>query len=78
MSDRERALRELIGQLTKKDASDVGPEDDLARELGFDSLTGLRILAGIEEHFGMRFPDDQLSEFRTIKKLLDFIEEGGS
>ncbi len=78
MSERERALRALIGRLTKKDASEVGSEDDLVRELGFDSLTGLRILAGVEKHFDVHFPDDELSEFRTIKKLMDFIGEQGS
>jgi acyl carrier protein len=76
MSEREQALRALIGRLTKQDTSSVGLEDDLLAELGFDSLTGLRILAGVEKHFDIQLPDDRLSEFRTIKKLMDFIEEG--
>jgi len=75
MREREQALRALIGRLTKQDASEVGLEGDLVRELDFDSLTALRILAGIEKHFEVQFPDDRLSEFRTIKTLMDFIED---
>jgi len=75
MNEQERELRALIGRLANGDASGVGIEDDLVRELGFDSLTGLRILAAVEQHFDVRFPDDKLSDLRTIKSIMGFIKE---
>jgi len=70
---REQILRELIGRIAPK--ADIGfdLEDDLVRELGLDSLAGLRVLAAVEKRFGVRFPDDRLGEYRTMRQLLDFI-----
>ena len=47
------------------------------RELGLDSLAALRLLAAVEKRFGVRFPDERLAEFRTLRKLLDFIAQHG-
>jgi acyl carrier protein len=72
-NDREQRLREVLGQVSRKDMSQVGPDDDLVRELGLDSLAALRMLAAVEKHFKVRFPDDRLSEFRTLRKIDDFL-----
>ena len=49
-------------------------DDDLARELAIDSLAGLRVLAAVEKRFDVRFPDERLSELRTLRQLLDCID----
>ena len=33
----------------------------------------LRLLAAVEKRFGVRFPDDRLGEFRTLRQLRDYI-----
>jgi acyl carrier protein len=55
------------------DLNSIGLDDDLVRVLGLDSLAALRLLATVEKRFGVRFPDERLAEFRTLRQLRDFI-----
>jgi len=71
----ESDLRELLSEMSGKDAWAVEADADLVRELGLDSLAGLRMLARIESHFDMRFPDERLSEIRTVRQILAVIEK---
>lgn len=74
--NRERAeleLRVLLKAMTSADVSKLRLDDDLIHELGFDSLAALRILAAVEMHFHVRFPDDRLAEFRSLRQVLEFV-----
>jgi acyl carrier protein len=78
MTQREQTLRTLLSEVSRQDASRAGLDDDLVRELGLDSLAALRVLAAVEKRFGIRFPDERLAEFRTLRQLLDFISDKDS
>lgn len=69
----EKELRALLSQLLKQDATRVGLDDDLVLAFGLDSLAALRLLAGVEMRFKVRFPDERLAHFRTLRQLLEFI-----
>ena len=71
----EGELRGLVAEVAGRDSAEMGLDDDLVRELGLDSLTGLRVLAALEKRFDVRFPDDRLSSIRTLRQLVDAIEE---
>ena len=68
-TDIETGVRELIGRISAVDVSSLGSDDDLVEYLGVDSLQGLQILAGVEKHFDVRLPDDELITLRTIGKI---------
>ena len=70
----ERDLRTLITRSTGQDISRVGWDADLVAELGLDSLASLSLLAAIERHFDFRFPDEKLSDLRTLRKIHAEIE----
>lgn len=74
MDGREQELRALFSRVSKADAGGVGLDDDLMDALGLDSLASLRLLAAVEKHFGIRFPDERLAEFRTLRKILDRVD----
>jgi acyl carrier protein len=74
---RESRLRELLAGLTRKDVSGLAVDDDIVRVLNLDSLGGLRMLAAIEKRFEIRFPDERLSELRTVSRILTAIAEAG-
>ena len=74
----EAELREVLTEITRRDASGLAPDDDIVRELGIDSLAALRVLAAVEKKYDVRFPDERLGEFRTIRMLADFLAEGGA
>ena len=74
----EAELKELLTEIARRDASGLAPDDDIIRELGIDSLAALRVLAAVEKKYGVRFPDERLGEFRTIRILTDFLADGGA
>ena len=69
----EAELRRLLSELCRQDVSHLDLDSDLVSELGLDSLAGLRLLAGVEKRFAVRFPDHRLGEFRTLRELLRYI-----
>ena len=71
--DRLQRLRSVVGDVTKRDASKLGPDDDLVLVLGLDSMEGLRVMALIEKRFGMRFDDAELHDLRTLRRLADAV-----
>ena len=70
----ETTLRAIVAQVIGKETSGLALEDDLTVTLGIDSLAGLRVLAAVEKRSGVRFPDEQLGEFRSMKRVLEFTE----
>jgi acyl carrier protein len=67
------ALRALLAELSRAETTGIGPDVDLREALDLDSLAGLRMLASVERHFDVRFPDEQLSDLRTIRLILAAI-----
>ncbi|MBM4001413.1 MAG: acyl carrier protein [Planctomycetes bacterium] len=80
-ADPERDLRGVLVGRGHDRASDIGLDDDLPHGLGLDSLASLRLLALVEKQFAVRFPDDQLAHYRTLRRIMEFIvarrEESG-
>ena len=74
--DLEQRLRSVIGEVSRRDLTSAGLDEDLVRQLGLDSLAALRLLAAVEKRFDTRFPDGRLGEFRTLRQLRDFIAGG--
>ena len=72
--EQEEALRQLVRQVTSQDTAGLGLDTDLVRELGLDSLAGLRVLAAVEKRFAVRFPDEQLADIRSLRQVLAHIE----
>jgi acyl carrier protein len=75
MPELEAELRDLLAKTAKTNLAGVGLDDDLVVALGLDSLAALRMLAAVEKRFNVRFPDERLSEFRTLRAILAAISE---
>lgn len=74
MQELEPSLRSLLTNLSGKDLSGVDRDEDLVELLGMDSLAGLRMLAMIEKAYSVRFRDDRLHSYRTLRQILAVIE----
>ncbi len=71
--DVEQRLRAVLGEMSYQDLSPTDLDADLVQELGLDSLAALRLLAVVEKRFDVRFPDERLADFRTLRQMRDFI-----
>jgi acyl carrier protein len=69
----EEELRALLNKTSQEEVATLGLDDDLVERLGLDSLAGLRLLAAVEKHFAVRFPDQRLGEFRTMRLIMEVI-----
>lgn len=68
-----RRLLERLGDITS--ATDpLHPSQDLATDLGVDSLTKVQIAVMMEEEFGMRISEDEMAEVRTVEDLLTRVQ----
>lgn len=66
-------LRALVGDVVKRDATQLGPDDDLVVALVLDSLEALRVLALAEKRFGVRFDEREVHEIRTLRQLAQAV-----
>jgi len=71
----ETELRQTLARQSGRDVDGVGLDDDLVRDLGLDSLAALRLLAAVEKRFDVRLPDERLGELRTLRHVLDCLQE---
>ncbi len=71
----EDELRALIARKLEADASQTDPEALLGEALGIDSLTGLELMAWVEEHFDVLFDDAHLAQPRTLANILTALDD---
>lgn len=73
----ELRVRSIIADVARRDITSLGADEDLVEKLNLDSLQGLHLLAAVEKRLGARFPDERLSELRTIRRLVEAIHKAG-
>ena len=71
MSTRETVIKILSSRV---DVSKLTETDPLT-SLGLDSLDLVEIMLEIEEAAGIEFEDDKIAAVKTVKDVLDAIEE---
>ena len=67
------AIRQVLVDELKLDASVVRPEADLRRDLGLDSLDVATVAMALEEKLGVSVPDDAMQEVQTVGDAVAFI-----
>ena len=67
-----------IAELTVQDPSILASmceDSDLAADLGLSSVGMLYIVIAIEEMFNIRMDDFSFGDFRTVRDVMDYIEQ---
>lgn len=71
----EAEVRAIISDIARQDASLIGSDEDLVERLAVDSLQALQILAGVEQRFDVRLPDEDLVHLRTVGCIADLVQQ---
>ena len=66
-------LAEIIEEIAGVDADQVTPEKSFVDDLDIDSLSMVEIAVQAEDKFGVKIPDDQLAELKTVGDAVDYI-----
>jgi acyl carrier protein len=67
------ALTEIIIEETGVEGATVEPEKAFVEDLDIDSLSMMTIVVNAEERFGIRIPDDDVKNLRTVGDAVGYI-----
>ncbi len=68
-------LATIVEDVAGVAAADVQPEKSFVDDLDVDSLSMVEIVVAAEEKFGVRIPDDQVKNLKTVGDAVSFIEK---
>ncbi len=67
-------LSEIIEEVAGVPASDVSPEKTFTDDLDIDSLSMVEIAVQAEDRFGVKIPDDELANLKTVADAVAYID----
>ena len=70
-------LATIVNEIAGVPTGDVTPEKSFINDLDVDSLAMVEIATAAEDHFGVRIPDDDLKDLRTVGDAVNYIEKAG-
>ena len=68
-------LAEILEEVAGVLPTDVTEEKSFTDDLDVDSLSMVEIALAAEERFGVKIPDDELANLRTVGDAVSFIEK---
>ncbi len=63
----------VVGQMAC-DREIIGIDTNLMTDLHADSLDAVEIIMAVEEEYGLNIPDDDAEKFRTVRDLVEYVE----
>jgi acyl carrier protein len=70
-------LADIVNDIAGVPAGDVTPEKSFINDLDVDSLSMVEIATAAEDTFGVRIPDEDLKNLKTVGDAVDFIAKAG-
>ena len=70
-------LAQIVNEIAGVPVGDITPEKSFVDDLDVDSLAMVEIATAAEDHFGVRIPDDDLKDLKTVGDAVGFIEKAG-
>lgn len=67
-------LAEIIDEIVGIDKSEVTPEKNFIDDLDIDSLSMVEIAVAAQDKFGVEIPDDELRNLKTVKDVINFVQ----
>jgi acyl carrier protein len=72
-SEIQSDLATIVEEIAGVPADDVQADKEFVGDLDVDSLSMVEIVVAAEEKFGVRIPDDQVKNLKTVGDAVDFI-----
>ena len=70
-------VKEIIVDTIGGNADDVKLESRLEEDLSMDSLDAVQVNMNIEEQLGITIPDEMLTELKSVKDIVEYLENNG-
>jgi acyl carrier protein len=69
----QSGLAEIVEEVAGIDAAEVTPEKSFVDDLDIDSLSMVEIAVQAEDKFGVKIPDEQLAELKSVGDAVNYI-----
>jgi acyl carrier protein len=67
-------LSTIVEEVAGVDAAQVQADKSFVDDLDIDSLSMVEIVVAAEEKFGVRIPDDEVKNLKTVGDAVNYIE----
>ncbi|NNG37489.1 acyl carrier protein [Nakamurella aerolata] len=67
-------LAEIVEEVAGVPAADVTGDKSFTDDLDIDSLSMVEIAVQAEDKFGVKIPDDELANLKTVQDAVDYIQ----
>lgn len=68
-------LAEILSQQLEIDISEITLDSELDADLGASSLDLVDLAMNLEDEFGIEVPDELIEKVKTVRDVVDFIEQ---
>jgi acyl carrier protein len=66
-------LKEIVGEVAGVSASQIELDKNFTEDLDVDSLSMVEVVVAAEERFGVKIPDDAVTDLATVGDAVNFI-----
>jgi acyl carrier protein len=70
-------LAQIVNEIAGVPVADVTLDKSFVDDLDVDSLSMVEIATAAEDQFGVRIPDDDLKDLKTVGDAVGYIEKAG-
>ena len=70
----QTGLAEIVEEVAGIDAAEVTPDKSFVDDLDIDSLSMVEIAVAAQDKFGVEIPDDELRNLKTVKDVINFVQ----
>jgi acyl carrier protein len=71
-------LAEIVNEITGIPTVDVQMDKSFQDDLDVDSLSMVEIATAAEDRFGVKIPDDDLKDLKTVRDAVTYIVKAGA
>jgi acyl carrier protein len=72
--DIRAGLAEILNEVAGLNESDVQLDKSFTEDLDVDSLSMVEVVVAAEERFGVKIPDDEVKNLKTVGDAVGYIE----
>ncbi|WP_405486103.1 meromycolate extension acyl carrier protein AcpM [Nocardia sp. NBC_00511] len=68
-------IAEIVEEVTGIEAADVTIDKAFTEDLDIDSLSLVEIVVQLEDKYGVKVPDQDLANLRTVADVVDYVQK---
>ena len=66
-------LAEIVNEVAGVETGEITPDKSFVDDLDIDSLSMVEIAVQVEDRFGVKVPDEELANLKTVGDAVDYV-----